>query len=132
MPKTPTRKAAAPPTNPPAIRRVLSPRLTGPALGVATLGVIVLAVLLALGVNGDTPQALSVTTCQVGTTGCALRAPTHIHANFALVVRGQRYDFNQPQFLSVDGNDRSALAHLHGRASTLSTSTEPGPHGTTS
>ncbi len=94
-------------------RRFTSPRFTLPALGLVSVVAAVFGVLLALGVTGDSPQALNVTTCTVSTPGCELRAPTHIHANFSLVIRGQRFDFNQPQFLSVEGNDRSAVAHLH-------------------
>lgn len=74
---------------------------------------VALGALLVLGVTGKEPQKLVVTSCQGGTPGCQLRAPTHLHANFALVIRSQPFNFNQDQFLSVEGNDRSAFAHLH-------------------
>ncbi len=93
--------------------RLLSPRFTLPILGISTAAVIVLAVLLALGVNGQRGQSLTVTTCQAGTAGCELRSATHLHANFALVIRGHQFDFNQRSLLSEEGNDRSASAHLH-------------------
>ncbi|MEO6397354.1 MAG: hypothetical protein ABIP13_02685 [Tepidiformaceae bacterium] len=112
MPKTPPNKR--PPT--PSLegrRSYLSPRFTLPALAITTVAAVVLAVLVALGVNGDRPQALTVTTCQAGTPGCQLRTPTHVHANFALVIRGKPFDFDQAAFLSVENNDRSAVAHLH-------------------
>ena len=60
-------------------------------LALATMAAVILAVLLALGVNGKQSQSLTVTTCQAGTPGCALRAPTHVHANVGLVIRGQRF-----------------------------------------
>ncbi len=117
MPKTQSNRPApvSPTVSPPqyAGRRLLSPRFTLPVLALATMAAVILAVLLALGVNGKQSQSLTVTTCQAGTPGCALRAPTHVHANVGLVIRGQRFDFNQGQFLSVEDNDRSALAHLH-------------------
>lgn len=58
-------------------------------------------------------QPLTVTTCQGGTPGCELRAPTHQHANFALVIRGQSFDFGQPAFLSTENEERSATVHIH-------------------
>jgi hypothetical protein len=42
------------------------------------------------------------------------RAPTHEHADFALVIRGQRFDFGQPQFLSdAEGRELSEHVHIH-------------------
>ncbi len=91
----------------------LAPRLLYAALALATAAVIILAVALALGLKGSTSQSLTVVTCTGGTPGCALRSPSHSHANFAVIVRGEGIDFNKPRFLSTQNDDRSPLAHLH-------------------
>ncbi len=93
--------------------KLLSRPILGSAATVFAIGCAVLGVLLVLGINGKSTQALVVESCQAGTPGCELRTPIHEHANFALFIRGQQVDLNQPQFLSVEGNDRSALAHVH-------------------
>ena len=102
-----------PPKSEKPSRRLLSQPAMLVALGLLTLTTLALAVLLALGVTGNTTQKLVVTSCQGGTPGCELRAATHQHANFALVIRGQQFDFGRPQFLSTDNDDKSAVTHLH-------------------
>ena len=91
----------------------MQPRALLGAVGVLAAGLIALAVLVVTGVVGGTTQVLSYKTCPPGTPGCDLRQPIHEHANFALIIRGKVFDFNKPEFLSTEGNDRSALAHLH-------------------
>lgn len=109
---TPARRSPAPaPTG--RAPRLLSARWLLPALGLATVAAVGLGVLLMLGVGAGGGQTLTVVTCQVGTPGCELRAPTHLHSNFALLIRGQRFDFSQSEFLSEEDSDRSPLAHLH-------------------
>lgn len=100
----------APPTR---ASRLLSPRWLLPALGMTTATGIALAILLGLGIGSGEGQTLTVTTCQGGTPGCELRAPTHLHSNLALIIRGESFDFSESQFLSEEGADRSPLAHLH-------------------
>lgn len=84
----------------------LSPKAWIPLTGVLGVAVIVLSVLLALGVNGDT------VTKTVSGSG---RQATHEHADFALFINGTRFNFDQPQFMSPDANgkDRSESAHIH-------------------
>lgn len=114
MPKSQPRRAAPAARVQAQERRSLPPRVVVAVFAALTAAVVVLAVLLALGVNGEKAgQSLAVTTCQAGTPGCELRSPTHLHANFAVVIRGEKFDFNQDEFLSVENNDRSPLAHLH-------------------
>lgn len=112
--KAPTTARRLPEPAPPgSAPRLLSPRWLLPALGITTAAAVAFGVLFVLGIGAGEGQTLSVTTCQGGTPGCELRAATHLHSNLALVIRGERYDFNQPQFLSEEGADRSPLAHVH-------------------
>jgi hypothetical protein len=91
----------------------LGPRHWIPAGSVLGIAVVALAVLLALGVNGgDGPQTV-VKSCQVGEPGCELRQPIHQHADFALYIRGQRFDFHQDRFVSKEGSDIGFSAHIH-------------------
>ena len=49
----------------------------------------------------------------VFTADGGLRQETHDHADFAVYVRGQRLDFNRPEFLSTEGKDLSKNVHIH-------------------
>lgn len=51
--------------------------------------------------------------CPAGTPGCDLNETIHEHADFALVIHGERYDFGQKQFISYDGDERSPNVHIH-------------------
>jgi|GEM_PF-963762 len=96
----------------------LSPRQWMPIVGVLSLAVIALAVVLFLNSDDDGdgggPQA---------STGNG-RVPTHEHADFALFIRGQQFNFNQPGMVSneeaevVSGNvhihdPRYTVVHVH-------------------
>lgn len=49
-----------------------------------------------------------------GWSAAGPRAATHEHADFALVIRGERFDFGQPQFLSdTEGKELSEHVHIH-------------------
>jgi hypothetical protein len=103
-------------TTPPPSSRLLLPRVLLGSVAVLTAAVAVLGVLLFLGVNGNgtTVFEQQVTTCKVGTDpGCVLRQPIHEHANFALIIDGKKFDFDQPQFLSTDSFETSPYAHIH-------------------
>ncbi len=41
------------------------------------------------------------------------RQELHEHADFALFVRGQEFDFNRPEFLSTEQEERSKNVHIH-------------------
>ena len=51
--------------------------------------------------------------CSPGTPGCELRQPIHEHADLALFIRGQQFDFGRPEFVSVEGKEKSANVHIH-------------------
>jgi hypothetical protein len=92
----------------------LGPRLWAPA------GVLLAAAVIALGIvavvrGGDGGEMTSApaVACPPGRTDCGLRQRVHWHADFALYVRGQRFDFNKPQFISHEGAEKSQYAHIH-------------------
>jgi hypothetical protein len=42
-----------------------------------------------------------------------LRQPVHWHADFALYIRGERFDFNKPEFVSKEGEEKNPWVHIH-------------------
>lgn len=42
-----------------------------------------------------------------------LRQPVHWHADFTLYIRGQKFDFNQPQFVTKEGEEKNPWVHIH-------------------
>lgn len=71
--------------------------------------VVALAVLLVVN-SGDSEPA----ECELGTPGCELRQPVHWHADFALYIRGERYNFGQERFVSGEEDELSENVHIHG------------------
>ena len=100
---------AADPTPPP--RGTLQPRIWIPIVGLLVAAVVALAVLLVLNGGDDGPATV---VCEPGTPGCELRQSVHWHADFALYIRGERYDFKQERFLSTAEDELSENVHLHG------------------
>lgn len=91
----------------------LGPRQWMPILGILSLAVIALAVLLILNMGDDGDSGSNAPN-----TGA--RPITHEHADFAVVIRGEMFDFSQPQFLSdTEGNELSENAHIHARRFTV-------------
>ena len=84
----------------------LGPKQWLPLVGVLSLVIVALGVVLILDRNGDDKSAAT-------TTGTG-RVPIHEHADFALFIRGERFDFNQPQFISrAGGQELSDHTHIH-------------------
>lgn len=90
----------------------LSPKQWIPITAVLAIAVIVLGVLLILGMDDDGGGGTAAG-CQPGDPNCTLRQATHQHADFALFIRAKQFDFNQPQFVSVEGKELSPDAHIH-------------------
>lgn len=88
----------------------LAPRIWLPVVGVLIAAVVVLAVLLVLNSGDDGPVTV---VCEPGTPGCELRQSVHWHADFALYIRGERYDFDQERFFSTVDEELSENVHLH-------------------
>jgi hypothetical protein len=82
----------------------LSPRIWVPGL-VVLLGAI--AVLAILALRDDGTASANPGNPPIGRVG------VHEHADFALYIRGQRFDFNQPQFISTAERELSPAAHIH-------------------
>ncbi len=94
------------PTPGPLAPRTWIPLVTGLAVAVAVLGG-----LLAWRWNGDTSGQEGA---GLGWAATGPRAPTHEHADFALVIRGERFDFSDPRFLSdTEGKELSEHVHIH-------------------
>lgn len=85
-------------------------------LGAAILG---LGLMVALGVNGDTTITKIVKQCIPSEPGCETRPATHEHADFALWIRGKKFDFNQPQFISTETKELSDDVHIHAPRTTV-------------
>jgi len=91
----------------------IRPRTWAGISGALLIAAVVLGVLLALGVTGNSTQTFVTVTCKIGTPGCEVRQATHEHADFALFINGTEFSFDQPQFLSTEGNETSADVHIH-------------------
>lgn len=89
---------------------IFAPKVMIPVLGVLAAALLGLGVAYAMKDGG---QVLNLTSCTVGEEGCELRAAVHYHADFAVFLDGEPYDFDRPEFISTEGNDRSPTAHLH-------------------
>jgi len=89
-----------------------SKRTIGGLAGLFGIGLIALIVMAATGFNGTTTQKLKVVDCNPSAT-CLPRQVTHFHADFALFINGQQFNFNQPQFVSTDDDLIAADVHIH-------------------
>ena len=97
------------------MNRLLSPRVTVPAIA------LLLGLLVALGAayamkDGGSGTELVVESCStLDDPNCKLRQGVHWHADFALFIRGEQFDFNQPQFLADEdsGEDHHPYLHIH-------------------
>ncbi|GIW18048.1 MAG: hypothetical protein KatS3mg064_1205 [Tepidiforma sp.] len=83
------------------------------AAGVLGIAAAVLAGLLVWRWDGN-GDAAGTTSSGPGWAATGPRAPTHEHADFAVVIRGERFDFGQPQFISdTEGKELSEHVHIH-------------------
>ena len=92
------------------------PFLSVPALAGCLVALVLLfggALFVGRAIGGRSATLPPPAICQVGTPGCELAQPIHEHADFALVIQGEQFDFRQKQFLSYDGNERDPDVHVH-------------------
>lgn len=94
----------------PPSRGALAPRIWLPVVVLLMAAVVVLAVLLVRSGGDDGPVTV---VCEPGTPGCELRQSVHWHADFALYIRGERYDFNHERFFSTADVELSENVHIH-------------------
>ncbi|MCO5202062.1 MAG: hypothetical protein M9925_10215 [Chloroflexi bacterium] len=45
--------------------------------------------------------------------GDTLRQRIHEHADFALYIRGERFDFGKPEFIATEDDEKNPNAHIH-------------------
>jgi hypothetical protein len=83
----------------------LGPKQWMPIVAILSVAIVALAVVLFLNMGDDDPEDAAATPGRV---------PTHEHADFALFVRGQRFDFDKPEFTtSEDETPVSDNVHIH-------------------
>jgi len=92
------------------VRAHLAPGVWLACIAMLVTAVVALAVLLVLNSGDGEPD---VVVCEPGTPGCELRQPVHWHADFALYIRGVRYDFDQERFFSSAEDELSENVHIH-------------------
>jgi len=83
----------------------LGPTQWMPVIGILSVAVIALAVMLILNLGGD----------DAGNGGTSAgRPPAHEHADLALVINGEKFDFSDEQFLSdLGGEELNPNVHIH-------------------
>ena len=91
-------------------RGALRPRVWAPLAALLLTAIAALAALLLAHGGEDAPATV---VCEPGTPGCELRQEVHWHADFALYIRGVRFDFDDERFISEAGDELSANAHIH-------------------
>jgi hypothetical protein len=95
------------------------PKVLLPILGVLGAAALAFGILFALFRESTTAINETVVQCDPADPRCVFRKATHQHADFALFIRGQKFDFDKPEFISTEGNERSDLAHIHEPRSTV-------------
>lgn len=88
----------------------LGPRTWAPAGAILVIAVVVFAVLFVRERGG---AEVVTKPCEPGDPGCELRQKIHEHADLALFIRGERFDFGKEQFISVEGKELSPNVHIH-------------------
>jgi hypothetical protein len=85
-----------------------------------TLPVIVLLIAAVAGVSGvlalrdSGPTELVIESCSTATDpNCKLRVPAHIHADFALFIDGEQFDFSMPEFVEEEDEGAHPYIHIH-------------------
>jgi hypothetical protein len=94
-------------------RRWLSPKALLPAGAILSVALLAAGILIGWKWIADEKQDISVVTCEIGTEGCAPRVAVHWHADFALILNGEKFDFDDDDFLSSGDDQRNANVHIH-------------------
>lgn len=70
--------------------------------------------ILAMWLLRDGEQSGEESSGEAGAVGIdQLRQPVHWHSDFALFIRGERFDFNRPEFVSKEGEEKNPWVHIH-------------------
>jgi hypothetical protein len=104
------RPAAATPA-----RAWMRPGILLSVVGILAIAVVALAVVAIFFRDDSTIINLEskIVSCDAADPKCTLRKPVHEHANFAVFIRGQKFDFNKPEFIGEEGAEFSEVAHIH-------------------
>jgi hypothetical protein len=89
--------------------RWLSPKILLPAGAILGVALLVAGVLIGWKWIADEKQDLTVETCE----GCPPRVPVHWHADFALFIDGEKFDFDNEDYFSTEEEAINANVHLH-------------------
>jgi hypothetical protein len=63
--------------------------------------------------SGDDDDGGSGLDCQPGEPGCVLRQVVHWHADIAMYINGEAFDFGDPAYLSTEDEELSENVHVH-------------------
>jgi hypothetical protein len=77
------------------------------------INILAAIVLLACGGDDDDGGGLGPGQCDPGDPSCTLRQSVHWHADLAMYINGEPFDFGQEQFLSTEERELGAAAHVH-------------------
>jgi hypothetical protein len=91
----------------------LAPAIWVPVGAILAITAAVLGVFLAIGGGGDGNDDPPLTVCQPGDPSCALRQDVHWHADIALYIRGERFDFGTPDIWEREGFTVNENVHMH-------------------
>jgi hypothetical protein len=93
-------------------RRWLSPKALLPAGAILSVALLAAGILIGWKWIADEKQDVSVVTCQPG-PDCQPRVAVHWHADFALILEGEQYSFDQEEFFSTEEELVNANVHIH-------------------
>jgi hypothetical protein len=69
--------------------------------------------LVAAACSGNDDDGGNGVDCQPGDPGCTLRQVVHWHADIALYIDGESFDFGDPAFLSTEDRELNENVHVH-------------------
>jgi hypothetical protein len=98
------------------LKRLIGPRFTLPAIAVLVAAVASVSAVAATRDGGSTPTPLVIQSCNTqDDPNCRLRQPAHMHADFAVFIRGEQVDFNRPEWVTDErsGGDHHPYLHIH-------------------
>lgn len=94
-----------------------SSRWSLPAFVWSPVVVILLSIATGLGVAYAMKDSGGLTVirseCDPLEDGCELRQTVHWHADFAIYIDGERFAFDDPEYISTESDEKSDAAHIH-------------------
>ncbi len=90
-----------------------------PIVAFLAIVVAVLSVMVAVGLGGGGSTEVVIQECKAGEPSCELRQIVHEHADFAVILNGEPYDFSDPRFVVEDSDNPRENIHIHAPRFTL-------------